>query len=247
MLKSTREGTTLVLTLDRPEARNAISRALASALVEAVEEASQDTSVKAVVLGSSHEAVFVAGGDLRELARLPFDERGAEAVLELGSVTRAIETAAIPVVAALGGAALGGGAELTVACDLIVMTGAARVQFVHSRMGLVPAWGGLTRLEERVGRTRASELLLTGRAVGAAEAVSIGLANREVVDAFEGALALAAEAGRASREALVAIKRAGREARDQRRGTALEAERAAFRRSWGSPQHRAAFEALRSP
>ncbi|MBM4375263.1 MAG: enoyl-CoA hydratase/isomerase family protein [Deltaproteobacteria bacterium] len=245
MLRRRREGSILVLTLDRPEVRNAISRDLAEMLVSAIEDASRDRTVTAIVLASSHAQVFVAGGDLRELLALPYDARGAEAVLELGATTSALEEAAVPVIAALDGAALGGGAELTVACDLVVMGRQARVQFVHARMGLVPAWGGLTRLEEKVGAARASELILTARAVHATDAVAMGLANRSAEHGREAALDLARELTTHTRDALVALKASLREARRRKRSDALEAEREAFRRAWGSDAHRAAFDALR--
>jgi enoyl-CoA hydratase len=245
MLKQRRERHALVLTLDRPEARNAISRALAMTLTSAIEDASRDETVTAIVLASSNPKVFIAGGDLRELLALPYDARGAEAVLALGATAQSIEDAAVPVIAAVDGSTLGGGAELTVACDLVVMGRQARVQFVHARMGLVPAWGGLTRLEEKIGAARASELVFTARSVTAAEAVGAGLANRSADDALEAALELVDELAANDRAAVAALKASAREARLRRRCDALDAEKAAFRRAWGSDAHRAAFDALR--
>jgi enoyl-CoA hydratase/carnithine racemase len=245
MLRIERRDHTLVLLLDRPKARNALSRALIEALIAALQSATNDESLRAVMLGSTHPTAFAAGGDLTELTALPFDARGAEVVLELGGLTRSIEECALPVVAAVSGAALGGGAELTVACDLLVMGHGASVRFVHGKMGLTPAWGGLTRLEERVGSARANELLLTGRSVSAAEAHAFGLANRVADDALEGALDLAREIATNPRTSVVSLKAAARGARQARRGAALDAERASFLRAWGSEPHRHAFEAAR--
>lgn len=246
MLERTRDDAVLVLTLCRPEARNALSRALVDELVRAIDEASRDETTHVVVLASSHEAVFVAGGDLAELTALPMGREGAEVVLGLGALADAIESCAVPVVAAIGGAALGGGAELTVACDLVVMSPQASVRFVHARMGLVPAWGGLTRLEERVGALTANDLVLTARPVAAEEAQRLGLCNRLADDARDGALALARAVAVTPRASLVALKRSAVAARRARRGAAFEAEREVFRATWGSPAHRQAFDAVRA-
>ncbi|MBM4359699.1 MAG: enoyl-CoA hydratase/isomerase family protein [Deltaproteobacteria bacterium] len=245
MLRTERHQSTLVLLLDRPDSRNALCSSLIEQLVDALTGATQDEALSAVVLGSTHPAVFAAGGDLGELTALPFDERGATQVLELGILTRAVEDCGVPVIAALGGVAVGGGAELAVACDLSVMGPRATLRFVHGQMGLTPAWGGLTRLEERVGSARASELLFTCRPVAAAEALAIGLVNRVGDDALEGALALAREIAAIPRASTVHLKFAARSARQARRGAGHEAERTAFLQAWGSAPHRAAFAAAR--
>jgi enoyl-CoA hydratase/carnithine racemase len=246
MLERTRDDALLVLTIDRPAARNALSRELVARLVDALDEASNDETVGGVVLASSHPSVFIAGGDLTELAALPMTPQGAERVLELGALTRAIEACAVPVLAAVSGAALGGGAEVTVACDLVVMSPASYIRFVHARMGLVPAWGGATRLEERVGALRANELLLSARPVAAPEAYGLGLCNRIAEDARGGALSLARELAASTRGATAALKRSATAARSARRGGAIAAEQEAFRCAWGSPAHRMAFEAIRT-
>ncbi len=244
MLQIHCEGGITVLTLDRPKACNALSRELAGALRAALDDASCNEAVSAVILASSHPRVFIAGGDLDELTRLPMSAAGAESVLELGTLTRSLEACAVPVIAAVGGAALGGGAEVIVACDLVVMGADASVRFVHSRMGLVPAWGGATRLEERIGALRANELLLTARSVGADEAFAMGLCNRRADEPLAAALALAESLLAVPRGALAALKQATISTREARRGNALAVEREAFRRAWGSPAHRAAFTAL---
>src|SRR5690606_34164058 len=134
--------------------------------------------------------------------------KGAEAVLALGEVAQAIEDCPVPVIAAVQGPALGGGAELFVACDVAVMQKEARVAFVHVRMGLVPAWGGTTRLVERVGAARAAELLMSARPLGAEEALACGLAARVADSARDEALRLAEAMAQHGREALVRMKRA---------------------------------------
>ena len=246
MLQCHREGAVAVFTLDRPKARNALSRQLCDELGRALKQASEDESVSAVVLASSHPSVFIAGGDLGELAALPMTLEGADKVLELGSLTLAVEACTVPVVAAVSGAALGGGAEVTVACDLVVMGPTARIAFVHARMGLVPAWGGATRLEERVGALRAMELLLTARAIDAEEAFAIGLCNRRADNALIEALRLATAIAAHTRVAIAQLKRSIVSAREARRGDSLNREASAFRSAWGSAAHHAAFDALKA-
>lgn len=246
VLRSEQRGATRLLTVDRPSAKNAINRALAERLVAALEDAAGDETVRSIVLASSDPSVFLSGGDIGELSRLAYDDRGAQGVIDLGVAVGAIEACPLPVVAAVEGAVFGGGCELLVMCDLVVMAEAARLRFVHARMGLVPAWGGATRLIERIGAARAADLLLTARAVEAEEAGRIGIASRVVPtgQAVEQALALAEQLATVPRTSLTAIKRSLVAAKTARRGEAFERERDVFRQAWGSDAHRAAFEAF---
>lgn len=235
-------GRVLHLTIDRPEARNAIDEDLAIALHDALEEAATDDRVHVVLLRSTGD-VFLSGGDLRALAALPHDARGAHAVIGLGLRLTAFESCPLPVVAAVHGDVYGGGCELLVMMDMVVMNEAARMHFVHRKMGLVPAWGGCTRLIERVGAARAADILLTARPVPAEEARHMGLVSRVSDGRAEAdAEQLAEELASAPREALVAIKRSLVAARRARRGAALEQEKKSFVAAWGSAPHVGAME-----
>ncbi|MEZ4437876.1 MAG: enoyl-CoA hydratase/isomerase family protein [Polyangiaceae bacterium] len=240
------EGVARVATIDRPASKNAISRALAAALQEALGEAAEDRETRAVIVTSADPKVFLSGGDLVELTALPLDDRGAEAVLALGALADAIEGCELPVIAAVEGAVFGGGSELCMACDLLVLGDEATLCFVHGKMGLVPAWGGTTRLVERVGATRAADLLLTARRVDAELAWSLGLCARRAARgaAFETAQAVAEEIARLDRDAVTRLKRSLLAARRARRGPALAEEQTQFRQAWGSEAHRAAFAAF---
>lgn len=239
---------TLLLTVDRPEVKNAINRELAMALWSALAQAEDDDSIRAIVLASSSRDVFLSGGDLGELSAQPMDDAGASAVVTIGRELAIIERISLPVIAAVEGAVFGGGCELLMLCDLLVMAKGATLSFVHSRMGLTPAWGGATRLIERIGVARASDLLFTARPFTADEAWHAGLATRLVEDgsAVEAALALAADLGTRPREAIAAIKRSLLAVRTARRGAALEAEADVFAKAWGSAPHRAVFAAIKS-
>jgi enoyl-CoA hydratase/carnithine racemase len=236
----------LLLTVDRPKAKNALNQELVIALADAIALAERDESTRVVVLSSSTADVFLSGGDLKELAQLDMDAGGAAQVSELGRRLYALETCSLPVVAAVRGATYGGGCELLMMCDLIVMERSAQLMFVHARMGLVPAWGGTTRLMERAGYGVAADLLLRSRALAAPEAFAAGVAQVLADDGtgIEVALELAAELAQRPREALRAIKRSLLASKLARRGDALGAEAKVFRSAWGSEPHRAAFEAL---
>jgi enoyl-CoA hydratase/carnithine racemase len=233
----------LRLTIDRPEAKNAIDEPLALDLEDALERAGRDQTLRVVLLSSTGD-VFLSGGDLRALAQLPNDERGAEAVIGLGVRLAALERCALPVVACVHGSVYGGGCELLVMTDVVVMDEGAAIHFVHRKMGLVPAWGGATRLTERVGAARAADILLTARAVSAEEAARIGLASRLAPHgrARPEAIALAEDLAQAPREALVNMKRTLLAARSEGREDRMVRERKVFRVAWGSPQHLAAME-----
>lgn len=242
-LRVRRQDKISVLTIDRPDAKNAIDEALAVAVEDALTAAARDEAVHAIVLASTGD-VFLSGGDLKALSQLPRDAGGAQAVIALGVRIAAIERCPLPVIAAVHGPVFGGGCELVVMTDFSVMDRRASLSFVHRKMGLVPAWGGCTRLTERVGTARANDILLTARTVSATEAVAMGIVNRLAPPgtALSLALAVADELARSPREALVESKRSLVAVREARRGDALEREQKVFRAAWGSPPHLAAMK-----
>ncbi|HYY81342.1 MAG TPA: enoyl-CoA hydratase/isomerase family protein, partial [Actinomycetes bacterium] len=167
------------VTLDRPEALNAISTELARALAELVEPLATDPRVGAVVLTGAGERAFCVGADLKE--RAGFDDRGWFAQREVfRRGFAAVRRCPLPTVAAVFGFALGGGTELALACDLVVAAEDAVFGLPEVGLGLVPAGGGTQLLVRRVGRSAAKDLVLTGRRVDAAEAGRLGLADRVV-------------------------------------------------------------------
>ena len=168
-------------------------------------------------------------------------------------VCDAIEALPCPVIAALNGFTIGGGAELAMACDLRIAEASVQIGFPQSRLGIMPGWDGLPRLLKTVGRASAAKLLYSGKRVSAAEARELGLVDEVVPDAkaCERALELAASFAEVAPLALGAIKTALREAgstqpAEQTRGNA----RAAFARLWFTEDHKEAeraFEEKRSP
>lgn len=237
----------LVATIDRPEARGALSRELCEALARAVENGGRDEGLRAIVVAATGSEIFCAGGDLKQFAELDKGAPGARQVVEMGRLLACVEECELPVIAAVSGDALGGGAELLMLFDLVVVERHATIQFRHALMGLAPAWGATTRLLERVGASWAALLLLAARPVGAAEAVAMGLAA-DVVDrgqALARALEIAAEIGRSPRDGVAAVKRSLLAVRRARRADALEREAEVFLGAWGSSGHRRAMAAFR--
>jgi enoyl-CoA hydratase len=214
----------LRLRLHRPERRNALNRPLLDALLDAFE----DPAEPVVLLGSTSPEAFCAGADLR----LADAERAELSDLLYALYERMTASAAI-VVAALPGPAVGGGAQLAIAADLRVAARGARIQVAGPGHGLaVAAWG----LPSLVGRGRAMDLCLTMRAVGAEEALAIGLVDRVVDDAEEAALELARELAALDPAAAARVKHVAWDA--ARALAALEAERAGNRATWSGSMER---------
>lgn len=194
-----------VLTIDRPPA-NALDAALVSEIAARVQEAVLDPRVGALVITGSGRR-FVAGADIGML-------RSVEAktfVPFISGIQRAfddLEAAPIPTIAAINGHAMGGGLELALACDLRIAAQGVRLGLPEVKLGLLPGAGGTQRLVETIGRGRALELLLTGDAIDADEALALGLVNRvlpaEAV--LDGARALAVQLAGGAREAQREIK-----------------------------------------
>jgi enoyl-CoA hydratase/carnithine racemase len=242
MIERTTDETFCTLRLARDEKRNALGRELVDALVDAIDCAACDPSVRGVVL-AARGGVWAAGGDLEELGAITEAPDGADQVLAIGDALQAIERCDVPVVAAIEGRVLGGGCELALLCDAVFAGERARFSFRHAAMGLSPAWGGGVRLEARVGPLAAARLLMTAEEIDAREAARVGLVNA-AVDAGEAeqhATAFLRRCAIHARDAVAAQKRALRAARDARWGEAGRVEAEVFRSRWGGEAHRAAM------
>jgi enoyl-CoA hydratase/carnithine racemase len=193
LLVEARDGITH-LTLHRPTAANALSRGLVAALGQALARLRDDGGVRALVLTGAGDKAFSAGADLKERRAMSLDETRAF-LGELRAVVGAVAAFPCPVIAALNGAALGGGLELALACDVRIAADSAEMGLPEVRLGIIPGAGGTQRLARVAGMAAAKELILTGRRIGAARALVLGLVS-EVVPAP----ALAAAAARVAAE-----------------------------------------------
>jgi len=238
-----RRGDVAVWTLARPKAKNALDSATFEAIDEAVGAARADRALRAVVLTAEGDT-FASGGDLREL-RSALGPADAVRVAEIGRrMCDGIGALDVPVLAALPGAAIGGGAELALACDLRIADPRATLCFKHAHMGVTTAWGVLPRLVAVAGHAAASRLLLTGRIVDAEEGLRLGLfdAVSPPGGVLDHALAYAAEIARGAPQAIAGMKALLREA--CRAEGLREFERGRFVSTWTSADHAEAVEAF---
>lgn len=181
-----------ILTIDRQEALNALSFSLIGDIGRSLDEVEKSKARALLVTGAGSKA-FCAGADIAELTNrdLEAQKRGAEFGQQIFS---RLDTLSMPSVAILNGYAFGGGLELALACTFRLATGNAKVGLPEIKLGLIPGYGGTQRLPRVVGEARAMEMILTGRTVGADEALRIGLVNRLVEgDAVEAGMGFARE------------------------------------------------------
>jgi len=182
-----RRGAAAVVTIDRPERRNAVDPATADELLEAYRSFEADDEARVMVLTGSGDEAFCAGADLKSVAAATEDQEIAEQWLKprpAGPLGFTRLTPSKPTIAAISGWALAGGLELALWCDLRIGTETAKLGFPERRWGVPLIDGGTQRLPRVVGLGRALDLILTGRTVAADEALAIGLVN-EVVPAGE--------------------------------------------------------------
>ena len=238
-----------LVTIDRPEARNALSFALLADLAEALEALDADPACRAIVITGSGEKAFAAGADIVELADQTPERLAAEGHFNAWD---RIGVIGLPIIAAVRGYALGGGCELAMACDMIVAGDDAQFGQPEIRLGVMPGAGGTQRLTRAVGTALAMELILTGRTLDAQEAKSAGLVT-VVVPAEEtvnAALDLAATIATMPPLAVRAAKRSVLAAANLPLADGLRQERAAFFALFGTQDQRegmAAFVAKRPP
>ncbi len=243
-----RDGVALV-TIDRPEARNALSFALLADLADALEALDAHVACRAIVLTGAGDRAFAAGADIVELAEQTPERLAAEGHFAAWDRIAAI---GLPLIAAVRGYALGGGCELAMSCDLIVAGDDAMFGQPEIRIGVMPGAGGTQRLTRAVGTALAMELILTGRIMGAQEAQTAGLVNRVVpaAETVSAALEVAATIATMPPLAVRAAKRSVLAAANLPLAEGLRQERATFFALFGTHDQRegmAAFVDKRKP
>ena len=237
-----RRGDTARITIDRPEARNALNLEGMAALDAALDEAA-GWDVHVLFIRGGGDRAFVSGGDLKELENVREERFALDLARRMRATLDRIPALPFPVVAVINGHAIGGGAEVAIACDYRLAADDVSIGFTQATLGLMPAWGGIERLVQALGRGRALHLLTTGRMVDAAQALQIGLFEEVVprgeldarVEALAGELALV------PRAALAGIKRAAEAAFPYARPELAERASGDFARAWTDDAH---WEAL---
>jgi len=176
LLTETQEGV-LKLTINRPEKRNALSLTLLDQISDTLLRHAEDVALKCAIITATGDKAFAAGGDLKELDAIR-SIADAQAMSQRGrNALDRIREFPLPVVAGINGLALGGGAELAMACDLRVASPSAEIGFLQAQLNVTTAWGGGIDLVSTIGSSRALGLLLSARRIRAAEALELGLIN----------------------------------------------------------------------
>jgi enoyl-CoA hydratase/carnithine racemase len=239
------DGGVAVVTIDRPEARNAIGFATADELGTALDEVFASDAAVLVLRGGGDRA-FVSGGDLKELSALRTHVEAVDMARRVLRLHDRVATTPIPVIAALNGHALGGGAEVAIAADIRVAADDVKIGFNQVALGIMPAWGGAERLVQVIGHGRALLAIATGERYDAAAARGLGLVDLVVPradfeDAWQGlAHRMAATAPGTTRAVKVVVDAALPSARPDLEADATDA----FAKLWVADAHWVAVEQL---
>jgi methylglutaconyl-CoA hydratase len=230
-----RRGRAAFVILNRPEAANALSRALVATLRETFAtleaEIAGGADLRVVVLSGAGDKAFCAGADLKERRTWTLDDTRVF-LGQLNALMDAVAAFPRPVIAAINGTAFGGGLELALACDLRIAADTAEIGLTEVRLGIIPGAGGTQRLARIAGLAAAKELTLTGRRIGAARACELGIVSEVAAPGALGELGarLAEEIGGAAPLALAAAKRAIDEGAARPLAEGLAVERAHYER-----------------
>jgi len=237
------EGAVATIRLDRPPA-NALGRPVSLELQEAARSVAEDPAVRAVVVWGG-ERIFAAGADIKAMAEWGPAEIEPD-VSALEQACRDLEAIPKPVLAAITGYALGGGCEVALACDFRIAAEDAKLGLPEIHLGIIPGAGGTQRLPRLIGLARARELIYTGRHVGAAEALAIGLVDRVVAadQVYAAALEEAKRWASGPTLALGAAKAAVNAAAELDRASGLRVEHDVFVRLFGTHDQREGMRAF---
>lgn len=246
----TRDGELALLTLNRPEALNALSFQILQDIGAALDEVGAMPGIRALLITGAGDKAFCAGADIKELRNRPLVAQKSGAELGQSAFAR-LDRLPIASIALVNGYAFGGGAELAMACTFRIAAPTAAFGLPEIKLGLIPGYGGTQRLPRLIGEARALEIIMTGRTVQAEEALSIGLVNRIA----EGDLMDAGRefAGRFTRYSLPALnfsRRAVQRALDMpiQSGLEMEAELSTLAyRTGDAEEGMRAFEEKRKP
>ena len=176
-LRLERDEAIATITFNRPGVLNALDLATLAAFDRLFSELEADPAVRVILITGAGEKAFVAGADINELARQT-PVGGRELALRGQAIFTKVDASRKPVIAVINGFCLGGGCELALACTFRVAADTAQIGQPEINLGIIPGYGGSQRLPRLVGRDRATDLILTGRRVGAAEALAMGLVTR---------------------------------------------------------------------
>ena len=239
-----RVGRTAVLTLNRPDERNALNREVVRAIGRLCRDAARDEAVRVIVLTGAGDKAFCAGANLKERRGMNVDDI-RDFLAMYRTELRFLDTSPKPTICALNGVAFGGGLEIALCCDLRVAAKHATVGLTEVSLGIVPGAGGTQRLTRLVGEAKAKELLLLSKRVSADEALALGLVHRVVEgDVMEAALEWAETMGEGAPIAMAAALEAVDAACDLPLEAGLVAELRAYEKTLVSQDRIEALDAF---
>lgn len=223
-----------LLTFNRPTSHNALDTDAMIAFSEAIDQLDSDPDLRVLILTGAGERAFCSGADIADMSRRATEADAVAMINRMGDALLKMERLPIPVIAALNGYALGGGAEIAMACDLRLVDENARLGFVQIKRALIPGWGGGQRLMRHLGYARTMDILLRGHTMRAEEMQSLGLANQIVPkgDALTHALQFARQIAAHDPTLIRAIKALGQAGLHQPFDNALMTERSLFPALW---------------
>ena len=239
----------LEITLNRPDNGNALSLELIEELNQTLEKYHNDREIKLVTITGQGDKFFIAGGDIKELAEVR-SESDIETMIELGRKTLdTIRYYPVPVIALINGYALGGGAELAMACDYRLAIEKASVGFVHSTLNITTAWGGIIDLIYLLGHTKALFTLIEGKKIKAKEAKTLGLIDSvsdDIDSAYSSIESIKKTFEQCNTDVIRSNKAIINESKRLFHKNLKAAESVEFKKTWGSKEHWNALEALLS-
>lgn len=235
----------LVLTLNREERANSLSKPLLAALEVALEKAEGDDSIHCVVITGAGSRAFSAGADITEQQQFTSDD--AYVHMRWGqNIFLRLEALGKPTIAAINGFALGGGLELALACDIRTASDTAQLGFPEVTLASLPGWGGTQRLPRLIGASNALLIAMTGTRISAQRSLGLGLVSfvHPQAQFMHETLALAAEIASRPLESLEAIKQVMRDGLECCVSVGMEMEARSVARLWGSPAQKRAQDAF---
>jgi enoyl-CoA hydratase len=237
-----RLGRVVLIRLDRPQARNALSTQLMTQLLETLRGLDNDPGVGCFLITGTKE-YFAAGADIKEMYAKSYQEMIEEDYFAGWDAFTAFRT---PKVAAVAGYAFGGGCELAMMCDVIIAAESAQFALPEITLGVMPGMGGTQRLTRLVGRAKAMDMILTGRSIGAREAEQAGLVSRVTAtdELLEQALAVAQQIAGFARTATLAAREAVSRAEESGMREGILFERRVFHGLFATPDQKEGMQAF---
>ena len=249
ILKQDLQDSVLELTINREDAGNALSNEVIGLLNDSLMQHKDRSDLKCVLIRGSGEKFFVAGGDLKELSSVREDKETEAMALNGRAMLDQIRYFPVPVIANINGYALGGGAELAMACDYRIACESSKFGFIHSTLGITTAWGGIIDLIETIGSSRALSILIEGKIFKAKDAQKAGIIN-EVEKTHEALGSRINEIKKmyqsTSIQVIRGIKAVNVKQKKLIHEQLKEAELDSFKKTWMSDEHWKKVEALLS-